>query len=192
MSSVVSSRFRQPSDFIIGAVGHRCLPSERASLFVEISRTLRELIDRQAGDSRQTKLLVSLAEGADRLFIDAAVALDIPYVCALPCSPECFEEDFADSASIAQFRAQLAGAQSYVQPDVDPADRVAGYLWASRYIVDRADVLVAVWDGAPANGPAGTAESVEEAGGRSIPVIWIPVEPPHEAVALAPTSARTD
>jgi hypothetical protein len=165
----------------IGAVGHRYLPGDRIALLDSISQTLADI----AGDSNEVALLVSVAEGADRLFIEAAAKLGIPYRCVLPCSAGYFEEDFSDTSSILEFRRLLKGAVDVMQPDVEPADRISGYLWASHFIVDRADTLIAVWDGLPANGPAGTGESIEEARARCVPVIWIPTEPPHKPVALS-------
>lgn len=192
MSSAISPQTRPRADFTVGAVGHRFLPAERSSLLSAITRTLQELADRRPCDLTRMELLVSVAEGADRLFIEAAAALGIAYTCVLPCSSACFEEDFDSSASIEHFHGLLAGAEAIVQPDSEHVDRVGGYLWASHYIVDRADVLVAVWDGAPANGPAGTADSVTNAGARRIPIIWIPTDAPHEPVELIAASSRSD
>lgn len=192
MSSPISHRTQLRSDFTVGAVGHRFLPAERSSLLDAITRTFQELAGQWALDPARMKLLVSVAEGADRLFIEAAAALGVPYTCVLPCSPACFEEDFDSPASIERFRELLAGAVAIVQPEAAHVDRVGGYLWASHYIVDRADVLIAVWDGAPANGPAGTGDSVTNAGSRRIPVIWIPTDAPHEPVELVAASSRVD
>jgi hypothetical protein len=170
--------------FVIGAVGHRYLPGERLALFKSISQVLDDLIEQKAGSSVEVDMLVSVAEGADRLFIEAAISRRIPYSCVLPCSPRCFESDFDEPQSIAEYHQLLSGARSIVQPEIDPVERVGGYLWANHYILDRADVLVAVWDGKPANGPAGTGDSVEDAEERCVPVIWIPTEAPHEPIAL--------
>jgi hypothetical protein len=192
MSSPISHRTQPRSNFTVGAVGHRFLPAERSSLLDAITRTFQELAGQWPLDPARMKLLVSVAEGADRLFIEAAAELGVPYICVLPCSPACFEEDFDSPASIERFRELLAGAEAIVQPDAEYANRVGGYLWASHYIIDRADALVAVWDGAPANGPAGTGDSVTNAGARCIPVIWIPTDAPHEPVELIAAAARPD
>ena len=168
----------------IGAVGHRYLPVERLDLLRAISRALSDLAGGCAGEPGGVELLVSVAEGADRLFIEAAASLGIPYTCVLPCSPSCFERDFVSPHSVMEFRRLLGGARRIVQPEDEPAERVTGYLWVNHYILDRADALIAVWDGYPANGPGGTGESIEDAAERRIPVIWIPTEAPHEPVVL--------
>jgi hypothetical protein len=180
-SSQISSQRR---GLVIGAVGHRYLPGERLALFSAISRVLDDLVEQSTSTPAEMEMLVSVAEGADRLFIEAAASMKIPYSCVLPCSPPCFESDFDGPHSISEFRRLLSSARSIVRPEIEPEERVAGYLWANQFILDRSDVLVAVWDGKPANGPAGTADSVEDAGERCVPVIWIPTEAPHEPVAL--------
>lgn len=131
--------------WVIGAVGHRYLPRERLPLLGAISRSLSELIGELDSEPADVMLLVSVAEGADRLFIEAAASLGMPYTCVLPCSPECFEADFDNHASVSEFRRFLAGAQDVLQPETDPVDRIAGYLWASHAIIDRASALIAVW-----------------------------------------------
>lgn len=182
----------QDSSFIVGAVGHRGLPPERWVIREAIDRVFAELAGLPENVDRGMELVVSVAEGADRLFIEAATTLGIPYTCVLPCSPNCFEIDFAEPGSVEEFRMMLAGAQVVIQPECDPPDRLEGYVWASNAIVNRSDVLVAVWDGEPANGPAGTGDSIRMAWEREISVIWIPDDAPHEPVALAPSSMRSD
>ncbi|GAA4857160.1 hypothetical protein GCM10023222_04650 [Saccharopolyspora cebuensis] len=45
---------------------------------------------------------------------------------------------------------------------------------ASLVMIERADLLIAVWDGEPARGPGGTADVVEAARARGLPVtvVW--------------------
>lgn len=60
---------------------------------------------------------------------------------------------------------------------LDHADSTAdAHMAASELMVDLADELIAVWDGAPARGPGGTADVVAYARGRGVPVhvIWPP------------------
>jgi alpha-D-ribose 1-methylphosphonate 5-triphosphate synthase subunit PhnL len=48
------------------------------------------------------------------------------------------------------------------------------YLAASRHLIDHCDLLLAVWDGAPATGSGGTAEAVDYARehGVAVTVAW--------------------
>jgi hypothetical protein len=98
---------QQPSrskSFVIGAVGHRILPPNHPGLEEAIRRALETILTNRPGDSEPAQLFISVAEGADRLIIGAAHGMGIPYTCVLPCSPECFEEDFGSAYSIAEFR----------------------------------------------------------------------------------------
>ena len=46
-------------------------------------------------------------------------------------------------------------------------------------MLDRIDLLIAIWDGAPAAGPGGTGAIVAEATARAIPVVVIPPDAPE-------------
>jgi hypothetical protein len=56
------------------------------------------------------------------------------------------------------------------------------YERANRAILDRSDVLIAVWDGDPARGRGGTGDVVHDALERSLPVIVI--RPDAEAAPM--------
>lgn len=176
MPEVTSSFPTAVQKFTIGAVGHRKLDGNPSVIGSKIAETLRQLATqhREVGIS----LVSSIAEGADRILIASSIELNIPYDCVLPCSPACFREDFQSHGSIVEFDRLLEAARSVTLP-TEPLEKESGYLWASESILDRANALIAVWDGAPGDGPAGTAETVTRALKRNIPVIWIPTYPPH-------------
>jgi hypothetical protein len=132
----------------------------------------------------------SVAEGADRHLLGAAATLNLPYDLVLPCPPDCFLEDFTSAESRSEFEQLQQGARRVLQPDGDPS-KEAGYLWASEIILDHADTLLAVWDGGPGNGLAGTAETIQRALDRGIPVYWIRADASEAATLLEPrTEAR--
>jgi hypothetical protein len=169
---------------VIGGVGHRSLSGDSAALeraIEEAFATFEREYDRTPGE---TRLLISVAEGADRLIIQAAHRAGIAYQCVLPCSTECFAQDFEREESVQEYHRLLADANRVIHPDVDPIEKLDGYQWATEYIVDHADVILAVWDGGPSHGPGGTANAVELASERGIPVHWIPSAPPHELQTL--------
>ena len=61
-----------------------------------------------------------------------------------------------------------------------PGTRAAAedaYVAVGRAVTAHADVLVALWDGEPARGRGGTAEIVEHALRRGLPVIHVPIDP---------------
>ena len=172
-------------DFTIGAVGHRKLEGSAEEIGNRISLVLRELLAEHPDE--QVSLVCSIAEGADRLLLSSAIELGIPYDCVLPSTSDCFRADFQTQESCDQYERLLAGARTVTEP-VGPIDREAGYLWASDNVLDRADTLVAVWDGGPGHGPAGTAETVARALSRGIPVVWVPSHPPYAVRKLAPVT----
>ena len=177
----------EPTRFIIGGVGHRVLSSgTQRELLQAIERALTGELETNRRDAASALLLISVADGADRLIIQAAARLGIPYTCVLPCSPGCFEEDFLIRASVLEFRSLLEGAQEIVEPPQKASSRLEGYSWVNELIVERANVLLAVWNGEPAKGAAGTANSVALATRRGCPVLWISSQPPHDAVWLPP------
>lgn len=169
--------------FTIGAVGHRDLGTFEFELRRTVSDALEHLVARHPRSA--CSVLTSLAEGADRLFVIAATELGLPYDCALPCAPDRFAEDFSTSESRMEFGRLLAGARSVLLPPLG-FGKEDGYLWVSDTVLELSDCLVAVWDGEPGRGPAGTADTVARARLRSIPVIWIATDPPFPARALSP------
>lgn len=168
--------------FVLGGVGHRALPLDVDALEDSIRGVFTRLIEELGNDPANLRLIVSVAEGADRLLIDVAHELAIPYACVLPCTPGCFAEDFSTVASIETYERHLAQAQAVVFPRIQPAPGLDGYLWVSRYLLEHADLMVAVWNGENGNGPGGTADTVALARQRQIPVLWISAIPPHDAV----------
>jgi hypothetical protein len=169
--------------FTVGAIGHRALEGSREAIWDQITLVLPQL--RAEHPNEQMLLICSIAEGADRLLLSAAANFGIAYDCVLPCSPDCFRDDFRSQESRDEFDRLLAGARMVVQPD-ESIDKETGYLWTSNTVIDRADMLIAVWDGGPGHGPAGTAETVARALTRGIPVIWIPTHSPYIVRMLEP------
>jgi hypothetical protein len=66
--------------------------------------------------------------------------------------------------------------------------RDEAYERAGRRIIDESDVVVALWNGGPSGGRGGTAEIVEYARDRGVPVVWLHTEAPF---AITDESGRT-
>ena len=100
----------------------------------------------------------------------------------LPLPAEDYRSDFAEPASAAEFDRLLARASDtrVTGPD-ESGTRESAYARAGRAVVAALDVLVAVWDGAPARGPGGTAEIVAAARAAGREVVVIPVTRPAVA-----------
>jgi hypothetical protein len=62
--------------------------------------------------------------------------------------------------------------------------RDGAYLSCGRHIVDSSDVLIAIWDGAPARGPGGTGDIVAYARERLVPIIWLSADGRHRVTPM--------
>lgn len=125
-------------------------------------------------------LISSLAEGADRIAaraaLDAGFALDV----VLPCPAPIYAGTFVDDASRQEFASLAARARATLILPLagDSAapldDRLpATFEAAGLMTLAQSDILVAVWDGKPAEGRGGTGQIVEEAARRGAPVVVV-------------------
>lgn len=131
-------------------------------------------------------LLSSLAEGSDRLAAEAALALDYQLHCPLPLSQDSYARDFDGDASREEFRSLIERATDvFVVQDhaaasgVPDESREAAYERAGRYVVQFSDLLLTVWDGEELRGRGGTAQMVDAAIDRGLPIAWIPLDDPR-------------
>jgi hypothetical protein len=119
-----------------------------------------------------------LAEGADRLVVEIVLRQPGAHLEAiLPLPIDDYRVDFTTPASRREFDGLLALARrTTILPPM--ASRDAAYAQAGRQVVARCDVLIALWDGLPARGLGGTAETVAWARAQGVPLVWILTEPP--------------
>jgi hypothetical protein len=131
-------------------------------------------------DRSHLRVVSALAEGADLWVTDEALKLGYELQCPLPFSREDYAEDFVDPASRQEFRDILRRASAVFELDGEihreqgvrkPAD--AAYEAVGSAVLNQTDLLVAVWDGKPAQGRGGTATVVEQALIRGVPVVWV-------------------
>lgn len=160
----------------IGVTGHRVLGdagSVRAAVDLALGRLLGGAT---AAVAAAAAVISPLAEGADRLVARAVLArpggmLDV----LLPLPMADYLADFPTSSSRKDFLALIDLARSVaVVPGVE-ASRDAAYERVGRAVVQRCDVLLALWDGEPSAGRGGTAQIVHYARGRGVPVEVIAV-----------------
>ncbi len=167
-------------ELMIGVVGHR-LGQQRNIDADYIRQQLRSAIQQliQAQPDRAPVLITSLADGTDSIAAELALELKIPYLTPLPLPYEALRQDFeqADGIALQRFLKLVAGAERHFElplkfgdlVDVsrapgqrdDPPARVQQYALAGAWIAERCDVLLAVWDGLPAQGHGGTADIVQ-------------------------------
>lgn len=177
-----------PIVFRVGITGHRPdrLDADTTTLRAQLDRVLaavRAEVFCVAGPSvqraPQLRLLCSLAEGVDRLAAHAALALDYRLQAPLPFPRAEYAEDFADSASVAEFEALLARADSVFELEAAPPHRDFAYRAAGHVVLRHCDLLVAVWDGEPGRGVGGTSELIDVAEETGHPVLCIDSAFPH-------------
>lgn len=157
----------------VAVTGHR--PNRLAIGVPQIARQL-ELVLRamQKGADGFAPVAVSaLAEGADRLFADSALALGYELHVYLPFTSADYETTFADPSGLSGYHRLLGLARSTIELPGTLADSKAGYEAVGHAMVDASDIVVAVWDGKPAAGRGGTPDIIEHALGCGRPVVWV-------------------
>ncbi len=162
-----------PASLRLGVVGHTSLrPEDLPALTASVRAIFSEL--RGLFPSVRLQLLSSLAEGADQLCAEAALAAGIDVIAPLPFPVELYRTRFrSDAARLALDRLARHPAVNAFCLDAGPgatgdfsamiADdrrRRQRYVDAARHVVQRSDALVAVWDEGREPGPSLTAEIV--------------------------------
>ena len=161
----------------IGFTGHR--PNRLRIGKERVAARLREVLGlcKAAAIGRDAAepliALSSLAEGSDRLFAEEALGLEIRLEALLPFSSADYERTFGDAGTIPQYRSLLSRASSVEELQGSLTATKAAYEAVGCAMVERSDILVAVWDGEPAAGRGGTPEIISYALEQRRPVILI-------------------
>lgn len=159
--------------FSIGVTGHRSLPDPAS-----VSAACDAALAQSASERPEHRIVVltSLADGADRLLAERALARGdgAGLRVVLPLEVAQYRSTFLDPAD---FQPLYDAAESIEVVEVDPTDTgpEAGFERAGRRVVDLCDVLIAVWDGQPSRGRGGTAEIVAYARAQGRAVRRVPV-----------------
>jgi hypothetical protein len=146
-----------------GVTGHQDLPTEAKVLAQTVFQTL-------FGRDSDLVGVSSLAAGADQLFAAEILRAGGRLEVVIPCAG--YESTFGPQ-EIGLYRDLLdRAADVSALPFPQPSE--AAYMAAGIAIVERSEVLVAVWDGQVARGLGGTADIVRyaESRGRRIEVAW--------------------
>ncbi len=150
--------------WFVGFAGHRAV-SDPAAAKLEITTELETI---RASVSGELVGIASAAAGADLLFLDACQEAGLKTVVLLPFSKDRFREDFDDPAEWEHACRCMDGAWwCEVSPGGEEAP--AAYHVVARETLEISDRMLFLWDGQPARGLGGTAESVNEAILRAIP-----------------------
>jgi hypothetical protein len=154
----------------IGVTGHRVV-AEPGRVLRGIDRAL-DRIGESFPDEPWT-IASALAEGADRMIVQRALLRPATrLVAVLPLARADYVADFDSPESRQEFEALLERADEVIELPA-PSKRDEAYEAAAQYVLDYADVVVAVWDGLPAQGQGGTGEVVLSARERGLPLAWV-------------------
>jgi SMODS and SLOG-associating 2TM effector domain 1 len=189
------SRGEVPLRLRIGISGHRNV----TSCYPGLDDVLRYVLDvimgpraAIAADSTPVcvRVVSSLAEGADRVLVQAMVPASGQLEAILPLDRADYCADFDSATSKQEFASLLAeAAVTEVMPPA--ASRDDAYESAGKSVVDRSDVMVFMWDGHPARGRGGTAEIYEYALQRKKAIFWICTDGGHAELVLEPWGRLT-
>jgi hypothetical protein len=142
----------------MGVVGHRWFADDATSAFVSLR--CREHLRSLRDDAPAVVAVSALATGSDTLFAQAAVGLGIPLLAVRPF--ESYADDFATEDQRRAYGALWSRAERRVRlPYRSRSDEAYGA--AMRWVAERSDVLLAIWDGRPAARAGGTADAVGHA-----------------------------
>jgi hypothetical protein len=110
----------------------------------------------------------SLAAGSDQLFVEEALQLGIHVIAVIPLD---HYERFFHGLALKNYQRLLKLCERRSLNAV--GDPHLAFFDAGKFIVDNCDVLLAVWDGEPAEGFGGTADIVAYAQRARRPVVHI-------------------
>jgi len=178
-----------PFALTVGVTGHRleAIPAaQRAGVGNRIAAALAAIeaealaLHRRepelfAPDAPLFTLVSPLAEGADQMAAEAALARGWQLQAVLPFGRDAYLADFNDEDSLARYRRLLDASVCTLELPGRPDDPLEAYVMAGRGTVAHCDLLIAVWDGLPPRGRGGTGEVVELAIQRGTAIVHLPV-----------------
>ncbi len=170
----------------VGVTGHRFnrldgkeaarLTHEMRRVLATLSEAIAEIVGK-APDAKTLRIISPLAEGADRIAAALATEMGAALIALLPFKREAYADDFASAQSRADYRRLLSQATEIVELDgqrTSEAGKKAAYEKIGALVVERSDLLIAIWDGREARGVGGTAHVIDLARREGRPVLWLP------------------
>ena len=156
--------------FRIGVTGHRdLLPRDREAAIEQSTEFLSWL--QNTMPATKITVISGLAEGADRVFAEAALALDMSVEAVLPMPLIHYKNDFApsscgqldrllDSKNVTCTELPLDSGLGSDESDWPEDARNCLYANLSKDLLHRSSMLVALWDGEPIALVGGTTDTV--------------------------------
>lgn len=159
-----------PGFVTIGVTGHRFLQN-RDELIPAIEAVLDVIAARWPELS--LRIISALAEGSDRLVVEQVLLRSgAQLIVPLPLPEDEYMRDFRSQESPLEFLSLLSQASHVVRLPA-ALTRTAAYTAAGDYMLAHCDLLIALWDGQPAQGDGGTGNVVAAAQAAGLPLVWI-------------------
>jgi len=118
-----------------------------------------------------------IADGADQIAAEAALALGWELEVVLPFDRNAYRASLATDDSRRRFDSLMGRASCLLELPGDPDQGLDAYVMTGRATVAHCDVLIAVRDGLPPRGRGGTGEVVQLALTRGTAIIHVPLTP---------------
>lgn len=162
---------RMAMPLVVGVTGHRdLLPTEVPEIRERVQKFLAGLVE-QYPDC-VVSLLTSLAEGADQLAAEEALALGIPISVLLPLPRVLYVDDFRTTGRRENFDRLCDAAVEVLELPVAPGNtaeainagaegRARQYAQSGMFMSSHCHVLLALWDGKDSDKIGGTAQVVK-------------------------------
>jgi len=154
----------------IGVTGHRDLLAEEVPALESYVRSF--FVDlRDRFPRLEWQLLTPLAAGGDQLAARIALECGIGLIAVLPMAQDEYEKDFCGAEELEEFNTLLAAAKRVIHlPAANGADahiisqddsaRDRQYAQLGLFVSNHCQILLALWDGKPAETMGGTAQVV--------------------------------
>jgi len=140
--------------YTVGITGHRDLVKSKQAQY---KQEIKEYLQSIQGHTNKPLMIISpLADGADRLMVEAALELKLPYSVLLPMCKQIYVKDF-DEQSNAEFEKMIANA--YTVDEVElyygntetsiskyGTDRNFQYWLLGKTLAEECDELITLWD----------------------------------------------
>lgn len=150
----------------VAVTGHRVLADEEAT-----AACVYAALDRLSNECGSLEVITLMADGADILAAEQALAIGARVLAILPQdAKECREQ--IRTQWLDRFDTALSRCAEVIEP-LERLPKPECYRAAGVRMLERADVLLAIWNGKRAHGIGGTGNIVELAIGMGIPVVRV-------------------
>jgi len=143
---------------ILGFAGHR--QSVLSGVSERLEDNIAQVLERLHSQQSQLTLLSGASAGSDLMAGHAAVTIGMPWHALAVDNKEA-------KAAVA------AGASRVNEVNGSNDPKLDCFVQLQSHILHLSDLLMVVWDGGENRGRGGTADTVEQATQRGIPILWL-------------------